>query len=253
MRYKLLIAYEGTHYHGWQVQFNGISIQQRIEEALSVILRHPAKITGSGRTDAGVHALGQTAHFDSDSQLDVHAALHSLNGLLPSDIRILSISEVAADFHARYSAKGKIYRYHLYLERVLNPFRRNFVWHVPFIKDLNAMRKAASLFTGTHDFTSFANEAHRGTASYDSVRRIDRIDFIQEKGGIALEFEGEGFLYMMVRNMVGILVEVGAGKRQPESIADILLLKDRKSAGQAAPARGLFLVKVLYEGLPQDS
>ncbi len=246
MRYKLLISYDGTHYHGWQVQFNGISIQQKIEEALTLILRSKTKITGSGRTDAGVHALGQIAHFDSDFTLDIQAILHSLNGLLPSDIRILSLSEAADDFHARYSAKGKIYAYHLYLERVLNPFKRNYVWHVPFIKNLQAMREASLQFVGTHDFTSFANEAHKGTASYDSLRRIDRIDFIEEEGGYSLEFEGEGFLYMMVRNMVGTLVEVGAGKRTPQSIAEILLRKDRKCAGQAAPAQGLFLVKVLY-------
>ena len=170
----------------------------------------------------------------------------SLNGLLPPDIRILKLEPTTESFHAQYSALGKIYRYHLYTDPVLSPFRKGYAWHLPYPLDVGKMMAAAAYVKGTHDFTSFANEAHSGVAAHDPVRTVHRIDLVQEPGGFALEFEGDGFLYMMVRNIVGTLVEVAAGKRDPHSIPALFDVKDRRQAGQAAPPHGLFLVKVKY-------
>lgn len=243
--YKILIAYDGTHYHGWQIQPNGISIQQLIEEKLKIVLRQEIKITGSGRTDAGVHAVGQVAHFHSDS-LHAHKVLGSLNGLLPHDIRILSLEEAPSDFHAQYSALGKIYRYHLFLNQVMNPFKRLYTWHIRTPICHKNLQKGAEHFLGEHDFTTFANEAHSGVAAHDPVRVMKRVDIIQEEGGIFLEFEADGFLYKMVRNIVGTLVDVAIGKRDPSTIPLLFEKKDRREAGTAAPPQGLFLFKVLY-------
>lgn len=243
--YKMLIAYDGTHYHGWQVQPNGISIQQLIEEKLKIILRQEIKIIGSGRTDAGVHAVGQVAHFHADS-LQIYKVVGSLNGLLPPDVRILSLQEAPSHFHAQYSALGKIYRYHLFLNQVMNPFKRLYTWHIrmPFCQ--KKLLRGAEQFLGEHDFTTFANEAHSGVAAHDPIRVMKRLDIIQEEGGIFLEFEADGFLYKMVRNIVGTLVEVAIGKRDPTSIPLLFEKKDRREAGTAAPPQGLFLFKVLY-------
>lgn len=244
--YKMVIAYDGMPFHGWQVQENAQSIQSLIQNALSLILRQPIKIIGSGRTDSGVHALGQTAHFHTDVPFKLYKVIGSLNGLLPPEIRILSLDEVPDAFHSQYSAIGKIYRYHIVLDPILSPFKRGRVWHVSYPLDLEAMFQASRRLLGTHDFTSFANEAHEGTAAKDPVRTIHRIDFIKSEGELALEFEGDGFLYKMVRNIVGTLMEVAAGKRKPEEIDEILEKKDRRAAGVSAPPQGLFLVKVLY-------
>ncbi|MGK5595125.1 MAG: tRNA pseudouridine(38-40) synthase TruA [Parachlamydiaceae bacterium] len=244
--YKLLIAYDGTFYHGWQVQPNGLSIQQLIEEKLSLILRQETKIIGSGRTDAGVHALGQVANFKSVLRFDCRKIMASLNGLLPHAVRILELEEVDQSFHAQYSAKGKIYRYHLHLERVMSPFKYHYCWHIRSTFSISHLKMAIPYLLGEHDFTSFANEAHSGVAAYDPVRNMKRIDVIDEEGGIYLEFEANGFLYKMVRNLVGTLVEIGREKRSPEDIQEILMRKNRSEAGVAAPPQGLFLVKVLY-------
>lgn len=244
--YKLTIAYDGTNYCGWQVQPNGISIQEVIENKLGVILRTKTRIIASGRTDTGVHALGQVANFRALKIPDLYRFFGSLNSLLPLDIRILSVEEVPADFHAQYSPTGKIYHYHLHLDPVQDPFKRLYSVLVREKIDLNALKAAAALLLGTHDFTSFANESHLGSASRDPVRTLKRLDVIEEAGGVRLEFEGDGFLYKMVRNIVGTLLEVAAGKRTKEELALILAAKDRKKAGQAAPPHGLFLVKVHY-------
>lgn len=246
-RYKLLIAYEGTNYHGWQIQPNGVSIQSTLENVLKVVLRHDVRIHGAGRTDAGVHALGQAAHFIHDEPIDPYKLRASMNGILPPDIRVLSVEQVDDSFHAQYSAVGKIYRYHLHLQTIASPFKKGFMWHIPYPLDLEKMHQASRLLVGTHDFTAFANESHRGVAAHDPIRNIQRIDLIEEPGGVYLEFEGEGFLYMMVRNIVGTLVEIANGKRSVEEINAILASKDRRLAGQAAPPQGLFLVKVLYQ------
>lgn len=245
--YKLTFAYDGTAYHGWQIQPNGLSIQEIIQTHLQTILRkEKVVLIGSGRTDAGVHAHGQVAHFRHDEELDLRRLLYSLNGLLPRDIRLLKVENVPIDFHSQYSAIGKEYHYHLYLDDVLDPFRRLYVWHLHYKVDRELMQMAARSFVGTHDFTTFANEAHEGTASKDPVRNLYRFDLIDEPGGIRLEFEGDGFLYKMVRNITGTLVEIGKGKKAVNDVEQLFQARDRREAGQAAPPQGLFLKRVIY-------
>jgi tRNA pseudouridine38-40 synthase len=244
--YKLIITYDGTAYCGWQIQPNGISIQEIIQEKVSIICREKVSVIGSGRTDAGVHALGQTANFHAPQIKDLFRFQGSLNSLLPKDIRILSTEEVTKNFHAQYSPIGKIYHYHLHLNHAIDPFKRLYSLHVKEKINLDILKEAALLFLGTHDFTSFANQAHLGSASRDAVRTLKRLDVIEQPGGICLEFEGDGFLYKMVRNIVGTLLEIAAGKYPMEEVPLILVSRDRKKAGQTAPPHGLFLVKVQY-------
>ena len=244
--YKLTIAYDGTNYSGWQIQPNGISIQQKINEVLTTLLNHEAYCIGSGRTDAGVHANAQVAHFLSSKQIDFRRFLYSLNSLLPKDIKVTSIENVPLDFHARYSAKGKIYHYHLHISPFLSPFNRLYALHVYYPLDIALLKKAATCFVGTHDFTAFANDSHLGAASYDPVRTIKRIDVVQTDDGLRLEFEADGFLYKMVRNITGTILEVGRGIRSLDSIQTTLSSRNRGLAGKAAPAHGLFLQQVLY-------
>lgn len=244
--YKMIIAYDGTEYCGWQIQPNGITVQEVIQKNIVLILRHEITLIGSGRTDSGVHASGQVAHFHSEHPIDCYRFLGSLNGLLPLDIRIREVNEIPLHFHAQYSAIGKTYHYNIHLGNVLDPFKRLYNLHVRDKIDLQALKDAAALFKGTHDFTSFANEAHMGTASHDAVRTIRRLDIIELPSGLRLEFEADGFLYKMVRNITGTLLEVARGKRPIEDIPPILAAKDRKRAGQAAPPHGLFLMHVEY-------
>lgn len=249
-RYQLTTAYDGTAYSGWQVQPTGVSIQSLIQKALSTALRTPTSLTGSGRTDAGVHARGQTAHFDAATPIDRRRLRLSLNALLPSDIRVLEIEERDPDFHARYSAKSKIYHYHLHLEPVIDPFVRLYRCHVRGKCDIKRIEEATAHFTGTRDFLSFANEQHKGSASKNSVRTLVRLDVIPQKGGVRLEFEGDGFLYKMVRNITGTLLDIGRGKISKEKIEEIFAAKDRRRAASAAPPEGLFLMKVRYDERP---
>lgn len=246
MRYKLTLSYEGTHYCGWQVQKGASSIQSLVQQALQTALRHPIDLTGSGRTDAGVHAWGQTAHFDSPLDFDLKRLLLSLNALLPSDIRILRIEPVDPKFHARYSAKAKTYHYHLHLDRVISPFIRLYRYQVFSHLDLSLLKEGASYFLGTHDFTSFANEKERGTAAYDPIRTLFRLDVVEQSGGVRLEFEGDGFLYKMVRNISGTLLDVGMKKISPQHIPALFEAKDRRKTGAALPPQGLFLMQVHY-------
>jgi len=244
--FKLTIAYDGTAYCGWQIQPNGVSIQEIIQNHIQTIVRKKVTLIGSGRTDAGVHALGQVAHFHFDEPLNLYRLQGSLNGLLPHDIRIYQIVETSHDFHAQYSAISKTYHYRLHLDRILNPFKRLYSLHVREKIDLTLLKETASLFLGTHDFTSFANEAHAGSAAKDPIRTLHRLDIVEEEGGIRLEFEADGFLYKMVRNIVGTLLEVASGKRRRQEIPEIFAANDRRYAGKAAPPLGLFLMHVSY-------
>lgn len=246
MKYKLTIAYDGTCYGGWQIQNNSTSIQTLIENALATVLRNPTPLTGAGRTDAGVHARAQIAHFTHDAEIDAYRTLASLNGLLPHDIRILKVESVPEDFHARYSALSKEYHYHLHLESVLDPFKRLYSYHFHQSLDLALLKEAASFFLGKRDFTSFANDSDEGSAGRNPVRTITRLDIVPERGGIRLEFEGDGFLYKMVRNITGTLIDVARGRTPLKTLPDIFMAKDRRRAGQAAPAQGLFLISVNY-------
>lgn len=245
--YKLTLAYDGTQYCGWQVQPNGPSIQQFVQKAMEILLRQPIALHGAGRTDSGVHALNQTAHFKCSQQLDPYRMLHSLNGLLPPDIRVKNLEPVSEGFHARYSATGKTYHYLLEVGPFQNPFERLYRWHIYQKFDIPLFIKAASYFVGTHDFVAFANESHRGVASHDSIRTMKRLDIVNEdNNGIRLEFEADGFLYKMVRNIVGTLADVAMHKIDIAEIPRIFEKKDRRLAGKAAPPHGLFLVKVEY-------
>lgn len=245
-RYKLLIQYDGTNFAGWQVQPTHMTIQEMLETNASRILGEPIKMTGSGRTDAGVHAKGQVAHFDTERSIDLARFLDSLNGLLPHEIRVLKAEEASPDFHALFSAKGKVYHYHISLDRYRSPFQRHFTTHVRHRIDLDKLKEAARCFVGTHDFTSFANSANEGAAAKCAIRTIKRIDVVEEPGGVRLEFEGNGFLYKMVRNITGMLLDVARGKRELAEIEKILRAKDRRLASKAAPAQGLILVEVFY-------
>jgi tRNA pseudouridine38-40 synthase len=244
--YKIIISYDGTNYKGWQIQPNGVSVQEVIQNTMDVILKEKVVIRGSGRTDTGVHAKAQVAHFKYGFELDSHRFLYSMNSLLPADIRILSIEKTTPDFHAQHSATGKTYHYHIHLNAVFSPFKYKHSWHIHQSLNLAEMEKAAIAFLGTHDFTSFANEAHLGACAKDPVRTLKRLDIIHEEGGIRLEFEGDGFLYKMVRNITGFLVDVGRGRRNASDLQALFAAKNRQLASKAAPACGLFLVTVHY-------
>lgn len=245
--YKLTIAYDGTAYSGWQIQPNAPSIQQHLQEALTTFLPgEKIVVIGSGRTDAGVHALNQIAHFKTEHDISPNRLLLALNGLVPRDIRIKKVEKAPLQFHSQYSAIGKEYHYHLYLERVMDPFRRLYCWHVLRRIDLTLLHEAAALFVGTHDFTSFANEPHAGSVAKNPVRTIYRIDTSPTEGGLRLEFEGNGFLYKMVRNIVGTLIDVASHRLTIADVVSIFEAKDRRRAGCAAPPQGLFLVRVDY-------
>ncbi len=248
--YKLTIAYDGTRYSGWQIQPNAPTIQQHLQEALANLLKgQQVAVIGSGRTDAGVHALNQIAHFKTEHEITPNRLLLALNGLLPRDIRIKKVEMAPLHFHSQHSAIGKEYHYHLYLERVMDPFRRLYSWHVLRKLDLALLKEAAILFVGTHDFTSFANEPHAGAVSKNPVRTLYRLDVYPGEGDMCLEFEGNGFLYKMVRNIVGTLVDVASHRLSLAEVLSIFEAKDRRRASRAAPPHGLFLVKVAY---PED-
>ena len=247
-KYRLLIAYDGTNYSGWQTQPQSMSIQQKLEEAIAVLTKEPVRVIGSGRTDAGVHAHNQVAHFQSTHKIDTFKALVSINGLLPYDIRVKEITLAESDFHACHSATGKIYHYHCCLGQFQDPSRRFYSYHVKKKIDLSLLKKGAAVLVGTHNFLSFANSGEKGSASRNPVRTIRRLDVVQEGDEqIRLEFEGDGFLYKMVRNMTGILLDVASEARPLTDIKKGLRSQDRREASMAAPPQGLFLVKVYYE------
>jgi tRNA pseudouridine38-40 synthase len=244
---KMLIAYDGTEYSGWQIQpGETLTIQELIQNSLSTLIREKINIVGSGRTDAGVHALGQVAHFRSTKEFDHDAILFRLNSMLPNAIRILSLEAADEDFHAQKSAKSKTYHYHLWLEDVVDPFRRLYVHQCRNRIDLELLKAAANEFVGTHNFSSFTNSATKGSAGRNPVRTIHEIRIVPQVGGVRLEFKGNGFLYKMVRNIVGSLIQIGSGRRPIEEIQELFKAKDRRLAASGAPARGLFLVCVDY-------
>ena len=238
MRFKIQVAYDGGPFSGWQLQLNATSIQGEIEQALALLLKKETRVVGSGRTDAGAHARGQVAHFDAKEK----PALQALNGILPKEIRILSIDEVEDSFHAQYSTVGKIYHYHLWLDKVSDPFLYKYRYKVPFPISLDLLEEATKAFLGKRDFKSFSNV---GSSVKTTIRTLKRIDIVKQKGGVRLEFEGDGFLYKMVRNIVGTLLEIAS--HQDVNLEEIFSAKDRRFAGVCAPAHALFLMEVMYE------
>jgi len=242
--YLLTIEYDGSDYHGWQRQKNDATIQGEIEKALGTMTRQKIVVNGSGRTDAGVHALAQTASFRSDAGLSAEAFQMGLNSLLKDDIVIRDCRVVADGFHARYGAKGKIYQYHILNCRVGSAIRRKQAWHIRKPLDFFAMQKAAAFVLGEHDFKAFEGS---GSPRSSTVRNVTLAEVSRESAeNITITIEANGFLRYMVRNIVGTLVEVGHAKMAPEGFRAVLSSGDRSKAGSTAPPQGLFLVKVLY-------
>ena len=257
---KLTIAYDGTNYAGWQRQPVGTSIQQLIEGACAPLAGgEPPSVAGAGRTDAGVHALGQVASVNLPSRLPAATLQRALNFRLPADVRVSRVEDAAPGFHARFDAKRKCYRYRLSITPVLSPFDRWYVHHAPAVKDVGAMRRAAVAFLGRQDFASFQTRsgpddaelsndsaAGEGPGSSGTVRTLHRVELVERGDEVAIEIEGDGFLRHMVRTMAGTLIEVGAGRRSAEDLPGILAARDRRAAGRTAPACGLTLLWVAY-------
>ncbi len=244
-RLKATISYDGTNFAGYQVQPGERTVQLELEKVLSVMHKGaPVKVTASGRTDARVHATGQVIHFDTTLQIPCERYMKALNVQLPRDIRVLAVEEVPGDFHARYSVSGKRYRYIWSCEQVQSPFRRHYTVETNGIKpDVEAMRKAAGAILGTHDFSCFCAA---NTSVVDKVRTVKRLDFEWHGEELHMAIEGNGFLYNMVRIIAGTLWEVGTGKRDAASLAEIIAGRDRGKAGKTAPAHGLYLEEVHY-------
>jgi tRNA pseudouridine38-40 synthase len=241
---KLLIEYDGTNYQGWQVQPKGPTIQGMLEDKIKFLTGESIQLFGSGRTDAGVHALGQVAHFQTQSRMDVRSMQRALNSLLPRDIVIQEIEEVEEGFHARKQSKSKVYEYRLLNRNLRSAFHRGYVWHIPQKLDLIEMKRATTHLIGEHDFSAFRTV---GSSTRTAVRRVIRAEWRRGRDGlIRFEIEANGFLKQMVRSIVGTLVEVGKGKIDPERFQKVLKSKDRKKAGPTAPAKGLFLKEVKY-------
>jgi len=244
MRLKLTIAYDGGSFAGWQSQNHRGAVQDVLEAALARIAGAPIRMHGAGRTDAGVHALGQCAHADvPEGRLAPADWQRALNAHLPPAVRVMRAQRAAADFHARFSARGKIYRYTMRLSPVLPPLEAGRVWHVARALDLAALREAAAFFAGRHDFSAFA--ANRGTEVADTVRTIRRAEVRQAGSLVTVTFEGDGFLYKMVRMMIGAAVKTAAGQEPLEGLRSRLATGAPKWT-HVAPAAGLCLVRVLY-------
>jgi tRNA pseudouridine38-40 synthase len=241
--FKLTIEYDGSAYHGWQRQADDASVQSEIEKAIAVMTGQRIALIGSGRTDAGVHALGQCANFRCDTHLSSEVFHKGLNALLPSDIVVRTCECADLAFHARYDVKSKRYRYCILNRSVPSALRRGYAWHIRKTLDLCAMRDAGAHLVGSHDFKAFQGE---GTPVRSTVRQVFSFNIDKDKDVIGMEIEGNGFLRFMVRNIVGTLVDVGAGKITPEDFKRILESKDRAMAGVTAPPHGLFLVRVTY-------
>jgi tRNA pseudouridine38-40 synthase len=266
--FRIIVAYDGTDYVGWQRQANGISIQGLIEDAVGALDGRAVAVAGAGRTDSGVHALGQVAAFTIARAIEPDALVRALNAHLPPDIRVLSADEVSPSFHPRFDARTKAYRYRIWNGEILSPFERRYAWHVPGPLDVEAMAAAARLIEGTHDFAAFQAT---GSDVATTVRDVgeSRVMWIADCGLreirtpqsaidnqsavrnpqsaiLAYEVTGTGFLRHMVRTIVGTLVEVGRGRRPVEWMAEVVASRERGRAGPTSPAAGLFLVRVDY-------
>jgi tRNA pseudouridine38-40 synthase len=258
--FRLTVAYDGTGMVGWQRQAAGISVQGLLEAAAGALVGHEVAVAGAGRTDAGAHAVGQVASLSLDREIDAETLARALNFKLPAQVRVVNAIEVDAAFHARFDARGKTYRYHIWNGTVVPPTHRAFVWHVPLPElDVEAMNRAARAIEGGHDFAAFQSLG----SDLSTTERIVFSSAVRTVGGvedngiaaglsmsagtlIAYEVSGSGFLRHMVRSIVGTLIDIGRGRRDAAWMAEVLSSKDRGRAGQTAPAEGLFLVQVTY-------
>ena len=240
---KVIMSYRGTAYHGYQRQENAVTIQETVEKSVSRVLNTPTEITGCSRTDAGVHANGYCFSVKTESMIPLKNFVRAVNSYLPSDISVLSCEEVPEDFHARYSCSGKEYVYLIHNSECRDPFAEDLKYHYRRKTDIDLMRRAAEYFVGTHDFSSFCSQASEKS---NTVRTVHSLEI--EKEGDLLKFtvSGDGFLYNMVRIIVGTLLEVNEGKIAPEDIPGIMERSDRKLAGKTAQAHGLYLNRVFY-------
>lgn len=237
------IAYDGSRFFGWQRQDGFDSVQQSLEEALEAATGATAVVHGAGRTDTGVHALGQVASFHVDTRLDDNRLLHALNAHLPSGAAVVALETCADDFHARFHARGKRYLYRVETDVVRGPFAGRFGHHVREPLDLAAVRRGAAAIEGRRDFSAFASA---GSPRSSNVRTVRAVRIVPRRRGFAIVVEGDGFLYNMVRTIAGTLIDVGRGRMAPEDVARVLTDGERSAAGATAPAHGLWLLKVLY-------
>ena len=252
LKFKLIIAYDGTGYEGWQVQKTGTGVQEKVETALAKLFPSQPRVHSSSRTDTGVHALGMVAHFEAppaECRMTARKLALALNAWLPEDIRVLSAVRTTKTFHARFDASSKQYRYFVWNHAAMNPLVRHTAWHVPRPLNWSAMRAAATLFVGKHDFQSFA--ANPGYARASTVRTVTRCDLKRRGPLLTVVIEGDGFLYKMCRGIVGTLVQTGLGKFPAAEVKPMLAKKDRRVAGMTAPAHGLVLWKVFYRKMAE--
>lgn len=243
-RVKLTVAYDGTDYSGWQIQPNGITIEEVLNKALTELLKKETKVIGASRTDAGVHARGNVAVFDTEATIPPERVAYALNPLLPDDIVIVKSEEVPKDWHPRYCNSVKTYEYTIVNRKMPDPLRRRDSWFVSFPLDFEKMEKAATYLVGEHDFKAFCC-IH--TDVKDTVRTIYRLELKRSDELVKMRIQGNGFLYNMVRIIAGTLVEVGRGAYPPEMVRKMLELKVRENAGETAPPQGLVLVGIEYE------
>lgn len=251
IRLRLTVAFDGTHYFGWQWQPADISVQQKVEEALARIFPSKPRVNGCSRTDTGVHAQALVAHFDvprTEFRMPARKLILAVNAHLPDDIRIIAAARAKADFHARFSARGKQYRYFVWNHSAHSPLLRHQSWQVPRPLDVRAMRAAAAQLVGRHDFLAFS--ATPGYARRHTVRHLRRCEVKRSGPLITVILEADGFLYKMCRGIVGTLVQVGLGRFQADQVLPMLESRDRCLAGMTAPAPGLVLWKVFYSGGP---
>ncbi len=246
-RVKMVVAYDGTNYSGWQLQKNAVTIEQKLNEALFDLLGEEIQVIGASRTDAGVHSLGNVCVFDTNTRMPAEKICYALNTRLPEDIVVQSSCEVEADFHPRAGKSSKTYEYRILNREFRDPTRRLNTYFYHYDLDVEAMQKAAAFLEGEHDFKSFCS-VHAQVET--TVRTIYRCTVERDEDIIRIRVTGNGFLYNMVRIIAGTLIEVGAGKRKPEEIIEMLEMTNRESAGPTAPACGLTMIGIEYELLP---
>ncbi len=249
---KVILSYDGTDFSGWQVQPDALTVQGTLASAIGRITGEKVLPQGSGRTDAGVHALAQVMTFVTESSVPTGNFVKALNDILPASVRVLEVAEAPPEFHARHSARAKTYRYRIYRESICSPFLARYVWHYPYRLLEDEMRRAADLVVGEHDFTSFAAvDPERGsgeaaTSAVSNMRKIFSSSWERVGEELVYTVRGSGFLHHMVRNLVGTFILVGKGTLQVEDVTRILAARNRSAAGATAPASGLYLVRVEY-------
>lgn len=243
-RVRLTVAYDGTNYHGWQIQDNGVTIESELNRCLASLLGEEIRIIGASRTDAGVHAMGNIAVFDTESRMPAEKISYALNQKLPEDIRVQKSEEVSGEWHPRHCASRKTYEYRIYRGEFPMPIKRLYSHFTYRSLDVDRMRSAADYLVGEHDFKSFCQT---GAQVESTVRTIYSIELAEQGADLIIRVCGNGFLYNMVRILAGTLLEVGQGKRTPESMQQILQAENRSAAGPTAPARGLTLIKYEFE------